>query len=346
MNTFNPQFTAQETYVSLSEHGYSKSLIKTFLPDWWSDDLIQTGPGAFEFAAILRRKLGVQLKFDQSGHFQIGVSTSGSKFKRRSDTLASDLNVAANLGRSMAIIAAHSCINPFESSPDSVSAEQVRGDVLEMGASSVINFESLVRYCWSTGIPVIYLDYAPQGVKRMAGMITLIDKRPVIVLGHQYKQSSKQLFILAHELGHFFCGHISDNQILVDEELNNLVETINPGRQNQKDIEESEADNFATTLLRGASGLSLNFRTPVSAAQLAAAARALGKRENIDPGHLILSYAYDTNEWLTANQAIAFFPNSNEALDVLKTEFIEYSDLERLGQESRDHILDMHGISR
>ena len=121
--------------------------------------------------------------------------------------------------------------------------------------------------------------------------------RPVIVLCREETQPSWQLFILAHELGHLACGHVPENGALFDENVHDT----------EPDDEERAADCYAVELLTGkeATEIGVNGRWP-KAADLARLAGDYGRRNQIDPGHVVLNYAHHAGP--------AFFPVARAAL--------------------------------
>lgn len=336
--------SAKHPYESLKNAGYPKTLIHKFLPEWWDDSLLTTSAGVFQFANILQNKLGLCVRFAIDGELSVDAHHPLSRFKHRRDTKASELTISANIGRALGLIANHCARHEYIPLPK--SASELRKAVLQSGKRDHVDFEGLLGFCWTSGIPVLFLDFLPAKAKRMAGMITHLTERPVIILGYKNEQRAKQLFVLAHELGHLQRGHIKANETLIDEDLDSLTEKMSADGKPQQDIEETEADQFALELLRGTHlDVIPMLGRPMSSTTLAANAMKLSKTAHIDPGHLILSFAYQTNDWITANKALGFIPKVNDALNVVKSQFLSNVDLEKLSEESRHHLLSMQNIA-
>ena len=343
MEKNNVPLSAKHPYEMLKNEGYSKSLVEKFLPDWWDDSLLKTSAGVFQFANILQQKLGLSVNFSPSGEFLVTSNNEQCRFKRRRDTDISELSMSANLGRALGRVAIHCAKNPYTPLPS--SASELRASALELSDKGYVNFDSLLRFCWQSGIPVLFLDFLPTKAKRMAGMVTRIDDRPVILLGYKNEQHAKQLFVLAHELGHLQRGHIKSNETLIDDDLESITEKISGDGKNRQDAEEREADEFALKLIRGdLKTVTDNLGRPTSPAVLVANAIKISKSIHVDPGHIILSFAYQSNDWITANKALAFIPNVNDALALLKSQFLANADLEKLSAENRSHLLAMQSI--
>ncbi|WP_191968526.1 ImmA/IrrE family metallo-endopeptidase [Cellvibrio sp. KY-GH-1] len=335
--------SAKQPYESLKKAGYSKVLIGKFLPDWWDDALLKTSAGLFQFANILQNKLGLLVHFETNGELVVSANNPQSRFKHRQDTDSSELTISANFGRALGSIAIH-CIN-HQYIPLPENASQLREKIIATSGKPYVDFPGLVNFCWKSGIPVLQLDFVPLKAKRMAGMVTRIKDRPVIILGYKNDQHAKQLFILSHELGHLQKKHVKENETLIDEDLDSIAEKISGDKKARQDIEEREADEFALEVLRGANKIPYGLLgRPDSPATLAVNAIKLSKSINVDPGHIILSYAYETHEWVIATQAIAFIPKTNDALNIVKSEFLSNVDLTQLSEENQSYLLSMQNI--
>jgi hypothetical protein len=102
---------------------------------------------------------------------------------------------------------------------------------LELGA--------LVEDLWQRGIPVIHLSF-PKLLK-FQGMATIVDGRPVAILGTDHDAPARQAFYLAHEVGHLSNGDCDGGVTVVDEEDDD----------GDGDQLERQADAFASRVLRG-----------------------------------------------------------------------------------------------
>ena len=115
------------------------------------------------------------------------------------------------------------------------SPKALRYGVLEQYGD--ISFESMVKYVWSLGIPILPL----RDSGAFHGACWKIDNRPIIVLKQMTPYQGRWFFDLVHELGHV-CMHLSDGEpeILELEEISPFSSITSA---------EVEASNFAIDVL-------------------------------------------------------------------------------------------------
>lgn len=335
--------TVKSAFKSLQAAGYPRTYVMKLLPDWWDNSLLKTSAGAFQFALILKQRLGLDVSFGHDGNLAIKPQVARANFKHRAGTHADELNVAASLGIALAHLAVFATNQPYRELPSNPVA--IYAMVREQTGRPSVDFEGLLDLCWSHGIPVLFLKGMPKKTKRMTGMATMVDGRPTVLLGFNYAQHSKQLFVLAHELAHIICGHIQDNGALVDEEIADVSEGLAGRASVRRDAQEREADTFALNLIRnGPINIVRKMPRQPSAAVLAAEAFRLGREAGIDQGHLILSYAKERDDWIKANQALNFIEQPVNAIDLLQDKFIKNVALGAISEESANHLLFMQGF--
>jgi len=285
------------------------------------------------------------VEFNPDGTIAIDSVAPTARFKHRVDTEESELTVAANLGLALAKTSMFSVNPPYQALPADPIA--VREQCLRLSEDNTVSFKSLLDLCWGHGIPVLFLNHLPRGSKRVTGMAISIADRPAIILGFSHKQSARQLFVLAHELGHILLGHIGSDSVLLDEELAEVQGNLEGSPEVPKDHQELEADTFALKLIRGPIDDPLEqIGSQKSAAELLAATIPVAKKYGIDPGHLILSYAKSHDEWVLANQALNFLPREINPLDLLKDRFNANNDLGKLSEEHAHYVLLTQGYDR
>lgn len=335
--------SAKAAFETLKAAGYPRAYVEKLLPDWWDNSLLKSAAGVMQFALILKQLLGLNVHIDTCGALVIDTEPARTRFKHRSDTLEAELNVAASMGIALSKLALFSIKQPYSKlSPD---PQSVREQVLAISGREHVDFTGLLDLCWMSGIPVLFLSSLPKTSKRMTGMALSIEGRPAIVLGLHHDQHSRQLFVLAHELGHILCGHVDGDSVLIDEDLVEVTDTLAGSKLERKDAEEREADAFALSLIRnGRSDTAVAIRAD-SAVGLASAAVLRGKELGIDPGHLILSYARANDDWMRANMALGYSRSQVNALEVVKERFFANTDLRRLSDENREHALAIQGFA-
>ena len=335
--------TVKSTFQSLRAAGYPPAYIKKLLPDWWNNSLLKTSAGSFQFALILKQRLGVEVRFGQDGALVVETPAIHANFKHRADTEAAELNVSARLGIALAHLAYFAVSTPYRKLPSDPT--EIYAAVCTQPDRQVVDFEGLLDLCWSHGIPVLFLSELPGQSKRSTGMAVMVENRPSILLGFNYSDHSKQLFVLAHELAHIVRGHVRNNGAVVDEDIADVSEGLEGRVQPLPDEQEIEADAFALSLIRNGE-LVIGDLLPrqTSAATLAMIAMRLGEERGIDAGHLMLSYAKEHDDWIKANQALNFIERRVDALGILKEKFEEHTDLSKLSDENAEHLKYMQGI--
>lgn len=343
MNKNAPTVTVKSAYAALGAAGFPKSFVTRLLPDWWDNALFKTSTGAIEFASILKQRLGLDVGFAESGELEVLAPDRRARYKKRTATLESELQVCSNLGVAMGKLALFCVEQPAQHLP---SDPLMLGKMVRAGSgTNDISFQALLDFCWNQGVPVLFLKDLPKGSKRITGMALRIDGSPVIVLGYQSNQNAKQLFVLAHELAHVCLGHVDLAGVLIDEGIDAITESIEGADGNLADAEERQADEFALTLLRnGHLHLPQGKQSPASPAELTMDAVSRGRDLGIDPGHIILSYAREHDDWLFGHQALGYLPNQKSAMELIHDRFVKNCDVDRLSVDNRAYLLSMQGF--
>lgn len=338
-----PNVSAKEAFEALSAAGFPKTYVQRLLPDWWDNALFKTSSGAIEFASIINQRLGVDVKFDQDGELRVLATDQPARFKRRADTQEFELRVSATLGMALAKLALYCTSESYAQLPSDPKALGMR--IRAFSGKAAISFQDLVEFCWTAGVPVLFLKDVPKTAKRVTGMAVRIDTRPVIVLGFQSKQSARQLFVLAHELAHICLGHVSETGVLIDEDLNAINEALDGAPAGKQDREEKQADRFALTLLNNGAPVALREGARfASSSELAGAAAVQGMERGVDPGHLVLCYAKAHGDWRMGNQALGYFPDSDTSISTLHQSFTAHARLDRLTEENQRYLLGVQGF--
>jgi hypothetical protein len=162
-------------------------------------------------------------------------------------------------------------------------------------------------------------------------MAVKVRGRPIVVLCKKTKAPAWLLFILAHELGHIVLGHIPDDGVLIDENVDT----------NERDDEEMAANAFALELLTGKR--EANFRAGgrwPNAEMLVHFAKEYGRELKIDPGHIILNYAHTMGKefFPVANAALGKL-GSPDAMGVVRRKLAQHLDWSRLPEDSSEFLM-------
>lgn len=341
MNNQNNTLNVGDAFDLLKSNGFPRSFVEKLLPEWWDNSLLKTSSGVLQFALIIKQRLGLEVYFSNEGLLSIKEDPFTVRFKHRKDTCSNDLGAVKNLGKAAASISRHitSDYTPLPNEP-----LLLRKYILSHTGQNEINLDGLLSICWSHGIPVLFLENLPAKAKRMTGMIVNHNERPSILLGFRHKHKARQLFVLAHELAHLSLGHVASETLLIDEDLDSETDSLNNQIEITLDEEEKDADNFALRLIRGEYAFSFSELKLDQPTELAIYAMEKGALHGIDPGHIIVSYAFETLDWPTANNAMKFFEGSDGAIRCIKESFLRNSNLEEISDEVKSYLFMLQGV--
>lgn len=338
-------------YERLSNVHIDKAYVRrNVLPDWWEDEAAYKPSGLAHAKLAIGKHLGVSI-VKLMGQEPLQLDMGGAKFKRRSNLTVDQVAPATHIGRQVAWMIAHATKTPFVNLP---SAHNLRRDILGAGslASSRaagtkkwLGLKELVGFAWDHGIPIVRIQELPKEAKRPDGLVVMVEGRPVIVLFSQRSEAAWLLFDIAHELGHIALGHLEGKECLVDGELGEQLKTT--------DQEEQEANDFALTVLTGMSE-HLDFYPPTSAISglpsvkargLAKRARDYGNAHRIDPGHVLLSFAWKHRDFFSyAMAALKELPASMTSIDSINARLMKGVDFSKISPDSLVILQRLMGI--
>ncbi len=242
---------------SLRKAGLSDDVIDAAWPSWWSDDLAADRSGQAELRFALARKLGISPR-GLLGERVNFIWNDEAKFKHLSTESEAQRAALTSFG----VAIGKSLIRGAPEKVDltGVDAHLLRDAILQN--QQYVDLSSLLSFCWAVGIPVVHLRVFPLEAKSMHAMVVRIDDRYAVLLGRDASYPALIAFTLAHELGHIFCGHLSDAPALIDLK--------DPSTAEQQDDQERQADQFALSLLTGRSEPNIimnlnNFNAPTLA---------------------------------------------------------------------------------
>ena len=305
INTNKSNSQIDKIFGSLESAGFPRSIQNAMLPEWASPEVLSDKSTSLEIAAILAKRLGLRTSslFEATPRVE-SLQRRDIKYKRSIPNSSKNLTASTAIAISIAESIAAAC--EVEFIPFVGSANSLRQQLLTSFPGNWLGLRNLLLFCWSHGVPVIYLKEF-NGVAKMDGMVIHTDSRPVIILSKASPLWAWQLFILAHEVAHLVLGHVAPNEILIDEELNEDSYALKDA-----DLDERAADRFAIELLNGRANATyapsdsrINFR------ELADSAYRFGKEHKIDPGHIVLNFANQSGKWDLGIAAAKVLQNSN-----------------------------------
>lgn len=288
-----------QIFGALESAGYPRAFQEALLPDWVTPEVLGDDASALEIASILAKRLGVRVGPLFSEHPSVeDLRRRNTKYKRSIRNKSKNLSAATSLAMFVAESVAYALPQPF--TPFPADPLDLREEILAIDGGKWLGLRSLLKACWRHGVPVIYLDHIGEGLPKMDGLVTLIERRPVIILSKRSASWAWQLFIIAHEVAHCSLGHIDADEILIDESLGEQSYALD-----DPDKDERAADQFAIQLLNGrkdASYAVIGYEP--NARSLAQAALEYGRSHMVDPGHVILNYSKSSNSWPLGMAAI------------------------------------------
>ncbi|WP_448218142.1 ImmA/IrrE family metallo-endopeptidase [Endozoicomonas sp. 2B-B] len=307
----------------LASTGFSAAFINDLMPVWWDKSLEKSEQSMLLLKMHFSKNLGLDLASlldnRRSIKFQLAENVHYKLTKNKKED---QLVLSQSLAISMAKLVASAAVREYKPLPK--NAGLIRQKILKNHPWT--EFDNLVDYCWSRGIPVIYLSRLPKGAKKFEGMVVDVDGRPVIVLAKKSSNPSWQLFILAHEIGHIGCGHVKEGAGYLDE-------VIDSDDDNSK---EKEATAYGLKLLTGSSRTRIGPKSGrLTGRQLAKASIDSGRKHQVEPGHIALNYAHDENFIAVGNAALKTIGGRYDAVEYVRDALKQNIDEAEIPRDSR-----------
>ena len=319
----------------MEDAGFKRAFVKeTVLPSWWDDEIASTPSGMEEAIWFLATRLGVQpSSLRTEGGAVEFVAASNVRYKTRNGVDVEKLYPA----RSVALRALRlACLTSDQRPLRPMTAQDIRNEILRNGKPWV-SLDDLLDWCWTHGIPVLHLGN-PGGRTKMDGMAARFGDRFAIALCVNYREPSRQLFNLAHELGHIMSGHLPEDGALVDEGF----EKRDP---DDRDTEEDQANEFATTLLTGERDYQCFSGDFNRAPTLAMRSREIGVRHRISPGFVSLVYCHlNPRKWRLSAETLKILEPDTNAIEEINRTAAKHLDLSCLSEEDADYLLRLIGM--
>lgn len=292
-------FTMKDIYQKLSLIGLKKKKVNECMPDWWLEnctEITKTEAGIQETLWRIANNFSIDYgsliesfsEKDKKPKFIFGSHL----FKHSQNLSETELQPAV----SVAMFIAKNTIRVYEkplADLNGLTALSIREQLLQN--AKWLDFETLLDYTWSLGIPVIFSSNIPP--KKMDGLALKIQDRPVIILT-KGRTHGYLVFDLAHELGHIVLGHLNQKKMIVDEKIS----------ANDKETEffEQQADEFALELLTGVGNTKFVTKKHYSPIGLSQAVLKKANEYHIDPLHIVLNYGHSSGQFPLANQVLSY----------------------------------------
>jgi len=317
-------------YRRLSEVGLPERFVREkALPEWWDTELEKEPVAVLEAAGYIAKRLGLDVASVLNPDAPIAFKKRNNpKFKKRQGTHEECLLMVQGLASRVAEMVTYASKSKFK---DTVpNAFEIRRQILKN--KPWVDLDGLLQFCWSFGLPVVHFSAdLPPNCRKVDGMAARLNNCPAIVIISRQRSSARLAFILAHELGHIACGHVTDG-IIVDEDIN----------EEEQDIEEIEANDFAIKLLFGECRYQWTQR--LDASLLVCFASINSKKDKIDPGVIISNYGWTTKNWEVAGGALKKIEPEANAPKQINSYLDKNLDWERLDQDSEEYLRLITGV--
>jgi hypothetical protein len=333
--------TLADVYQGLKTVGLTKAQVRAILPDWWEPDIAATESGLWETVVLLGRRLCLEAGELIEGRIQPSSSISRPSFKHTARTSPDRLRAASLIAS--ALVKAILGATPIPAPNDLGDARSIRAHILE-NPNARIDFDSLLAFAWSQGIPVVPLPNLPSGVRKMDAAAIKVGARPAVVLALRNNSKAWISFLLAHELGHICLGHVPENGALFE---GSLTDTVEFDAQSQLDRQERAANDFALELLGGAEieRKIAAWGHAMSAVAIAAKATEIAPSLRTAPGHIVLRHGFLTHSWPEARTALKFLTDDADAQPALIEGLKAEIDVTSISDDLRGYIDQIIGLT-
>lgn len=333
---------ADSLYKAVKGLGLTRAQARRLLPSWWSPEIEKQPDGIAELAMHLARRLSLDVGALLSGQVRPNGAVTSIAFKHRAGVQPSSLEAASFIASSLAHTIVAAMPKGYEKLP--AKAEEIQASVRQRG-DGMVSFGALVDLCWHRGIPVIALPHLPVGVRKMDGAVLQDEGRPAIVIAKRKSSRAWLSFILAHEMAHIALGHLKPGSSIVDVSLQDMATYAT---ESDQDKQEADADAFALQILGGsvAEAIVATWSTRMSPVEIAAAARGAGQKAGIEPGHLVLRFAFKSRRWAESMTALGFLTEDMNAEDELIRKLRSHIDIDLIAEDLQDMVMQITGYEK
>ncbi len=287
--------SVRDLHDRLKQRGFSWPFVRSFvLPDWWQDEMADNETDLALAEAYIAKQLGFSAEALRQRGRRLGPPPMAEvRFKRYKNEIDDKVRASALVAWRAAQIVVRTLKADVPAFRGRRPAQEIRESILRR--HEYANLDSMLEYCWESGIIVLQLAHTPPDGKRFDGLAAVVRGRPIIVLASRRDSAPWLAFYVAHELGHIMLGHVrSGGGALIDKSLASAT---------GQDTDEREADKFALELLSSLAQPRIR-DLKASATRLALIAAGSARNLGVDPGVFTLIYAKSNNRWGVAQNAL------------------------------------------
>jgi Zn-dependent peptidase ImmA (M78 family) len=273
----------------LSAAGFKSPFAQTaLLPDWWEPSCADDASLIPDLEIRIARFLGAPLDVVRDPDAPLASPTYAGVQLRRvrdldRDRLASAIHAALQIAgavvRNMQDV-------PVRLPP--VDPMEWRKQIHRKG--SILQLNDLLADLWARGIPVVQIATLP--TPGFQGLVAYVEKRPVVIVGHDLDEPSRLAFVIAHEVAHVVLGDCTPEQPVVEED-----EVVADDREIER-----QADAYARSVLT--EDADIPRLQPIDFKDLALKALEQEKKLSIDAASIIWSWARRFGDYPLAMMAI------------------------------------------
>ena len=313
----------------LDTAGIPPSFAKKMLPSWWEDDVAADPAGLQQAQLYLARAFNIEFRSLAEDGQPPRFRASARKYKLSKAVTEEVVSASANYVTGVARVALSAMSREQQAVPSDPAA--LRKEILQN--HDCVSLSALLEWCRDAGIPVLHIDAVPG--KKMTGLVVRDGGRFAIVLSKK-GHPAHLLFHLAHELGHIGKGHLKEDGFVADEKIDSK----------SSDKDELEADQYAVCLLNGAN---LRYgakdgRQALNAAALHLAAVSVGKKNKVDPGHIIANYGFHQDRFPVAALALKRLDGPAQGGTVINDMFFASLDRDLVSDDQLELLKTSTGI--
>jgi IrrE N-terminal-like domain len=304
----------------LSRAGFKRDFVRlAILPDWWEFTLESDATLLPDLEVRVARFLGMTVSDVRDPSHPLAFPTASSTVLRKAANVdAERLRPAIHAAHRVAEAVVRNLRNNYTSNLPTGAEEWRR----EMGGGRTpITLECMLQDLWKRGIPVIPMECLPS--PSFQGLATVIEDRPVIVIGQKHDAPGRVGFFVAHETGHIVAGDCDNGRTIVDEE-----ETTS----DSSDIEKN-ADQYASHVLLG--GVAPNTLKGDNYRELATRAHDIERETGAEAGALIFHWARNSGEFQTASMAVAALYQEHGARELMARFMVENVSMDEASETDR-----------
>jgi hypothetical protein len=307
----------KDLYTRLGALGFDRKFVTRYvLPEWWEDSLAEVDANRAIAEMSVAQFLGIPVPQLRNRDQPLALEIPSSvRFQRRADTATGELDAAIALAQRAAsgLVGALGTHTPFAGP---VTAAELRGRVLSR--SGEINLGALLQAAWDHGVAVLPMRELPSKAKRFTAAALLCGSHRVVVLASRRDAPPWLTFDLAHELGHIFLGHVTEESPVV-------VET---GLEDEDEVSglqdhEAEANTFALELLTGHREIGIQGVHGVTGPRLAAIDTKYRTEWRTAIGIVALVWGYRADRLAVANAALKLLGQNAGGAAVVREHFLK-----------------------